>query len=216
MLSSETNDFKIFLENVGKRFNRHWIFRHINYEFKKGNAYAITGPNGSGKSTLLQVIAGALTHSEGSIHFTQNYSSIPIDKQYEQIAVCTPYLELIEELTLKEFFDFHVQFKPLLSGIDIKYIAEYIGLKDAYNKQIRYFSSGMKQRVKLAQAVFSNVSAILLDEPTNNLDTAGIDLYYQLIDNYCLERLLIICSNSDYEISFCKEKLDVLNFKKVI
>ena len=115
--------------------------------------------------------------------------------------------------TLKEFFNFHIQFKPLIPGINIKFIAEYIGLKDAYNKQIRYYSSGMKQRIKLAQAIFSNVPVILLDEPTSNLDAAGIDIYHQLINHYCTDRLLIVCSNSDDEISFCKEQLDVLSFK---
>ena len=58
---------RIILTDVGKRFNREWIFRHLNFEFTNGNAYAITGPNGSGKSTLLQVIAGAMAESEGKI-----------------------------------------------------------------------------------------------------------------------------------------------------
>ena len=58
---------KITLQNLGKRYNREWIFRHIEYEFIVGKKYAITGSNGSGKSTLLQVIAGSLMHNEGSV-----------------------------------------------------------------------------------------------------------------------------------------------------
>ena len=206
------------LQNLGKRFNRHWIFRNISTTFQLGRAYAITGANGSGKSTLLQIIAGAMQHSEGSCILVNGQSSLanaslkPED-YYRHISIAAPYLELVEELTLKEFLAFHFQFKPILAGHSIASIIEYISLTDAADKQIRYYSSGMKQRVKLAQAIFSNTPVVLLDEPTTNLDTKGIELYHQLVNDYCKDRLLIVCSNDENEISFCKERLYVGSFK---
>lgn len=203
----------ILLSDVGKRYNREWIFRHFNYEFKIGNAYAITGNNGSGKSTLLQVISGAIQHSEGTISYTLANKEIAIENHHQHLTIAAPYLELPDEMTLLEFLQFHQNFKPFLSSVTIDEMIATVGLTGARNKQIRNFSSGMKQRVKLAQAFFSDVPVVLLDEPCTNLDAEGIALYHSLITSYCSNRLLIISSNDEQEIHFCKEKLSVGDWK---
>lgn len=222
---------KISLTNAGKRFNRDWIFRNFTQEFISGIAYAITGPNGSGKSTLLQVIGGAMMMSEGAAQYTIGNSrqvgtgsesaigneaarEVHVDNAFQYISIAAPYLELIEEMTLQEFLQFHSQFKPFLPGLHIKEIIAEIGLQAATHKQIRFYSSGMKQRVKLAQAIFSNVPCILLDEPCTNLDAAGFALYHQLISKYCNNRLIIVSSNDEQEYSFCTEKISILDYKK--
>jgi ABC-type multidrug transport system ATPase subunit len=204
---------QISLTNVGKRFNREWIFRHCNYQFHQGNTYAITGSNGSGKSTLLQVIAGALTHNEGSITINNEQGTINNEELYSHIGIAAPYLELVEEMSAKEMLHFHAQFKPLVDSISINEILKIVGLENAVNKQIRYYSSGMKQRLKLAQAFFSNSPVLLLDEPTTNLDTDGIALYHQLINNYSNNKLVIVSSNDKQEYDFCKEVIAIGNFK---
>jgi ABC-type multidrug transport system ATPase subunit len=199
---------KISLLNLGKRFNREWIFRHFNYQFNSQKSYAITGPNGSGKSTLLQVIAGATTLSEGSI----NYEDVKYDDIYKCISIAAPYLELVEEMTLNEFLNFHNGLKNWLPFLTTKKIISLLQLEKAADKQIRYFSSGMKQRVKLAQAIFSKVPVILLDEPATNLDEEGIFLYKSLVNDYCKNRLLIVSSNDKQEYDFCDE---VINMKEI-
>lgn len=204
---------RIELQNLGKRFNRQWIFRKVSYSFEKGNAYAITGPNGSGKSTLLQVMAGAVEKSEGEILVSAGQQPVPPEEHYKQLSIAAPYLELIEELTLQEFLVFHHSFKPFIEGWTSKEIMACIGLEHAAGKQIRHFSSGMKQRVKLAQAVFSDVPVVMLDEPTTNLDSNGFELYLRLVNDFCTRRLLIICSNNMDEISFCRNRLNVIDFK---
>ena len=211
----------IELLNLGKRFNRHWIFRGLSYRFESGQSYAIIGPNGSGKSTLLQVIAGAVEKSEGNISFIspsdlknqQSPSNIQAENHFKQLTIAAPYLELIEEFTLVEFFTFHFSFKPLPDGQTIPQIIDYIGLQQATHQQIRNFSSGMKQRVKLAQAIFSNTPIVLLDEPTTNLDQKGIALYQQMILAFCKNRLLIVGSNDEAEIGFCNHRLAISDFK---
>ena len=122
-------------------------------------------------------------------------------------------MELIEELTLSEFLYFHQSFKPFIDGKTAKAIISYIGLEDAAHKQIRNFSSGMKQRVKLAQAIFTKTAVVMLDEPTSNLDLDGIALYNRLVSEYCAQRLLIICSNEEAEIQMCHMRLAVNEFK---
>lgn len=238
---------KITLTDAGKRFNREWIFRHVNYQFTNGHSYAIIGPNGSGKSTLLQLIAGSINPSEGKIGYdlittggqisgiTGNVSQdkpgqaiegpgenpdlknqeyrLAEDQIYPYLSIAAPYLEVIEEMTFLEFLDFHKNFKPFLPGLDTEKIIELVGLKKSSDKQIRYYSSGMKQRVKLAQAFFSNTLVLLLDEPCTNLDSDGIELYHRLIADYCNKRLVIVSSNEIQEYRFCKEQIDIREYK---
>jgi ABC-type multidrug transport system ATPase subunit len=205
---------KISLINAGKRFNREWVFKGASLEFSSSNAYAVTGPNGSGKSTFLQAIGGMLQLSEGEIQLTVDSKQLTAEDVYKHISFCAPYLDVIEEMTLVEFLDFHNQFKPFLSSFDTKKIIEEIGLSGAATKQIRYYSSGMKQRVKLAQAIFSDAAIVLLDEPCSNLDMKGIELYHSLINNYCKQRLVIVCSNDPVEYSFCNEMISIMDFKR--
>jgi ABC-type multidrug transport system ATPase subunit len=204
---------QITLNNVGKRFNREWIFRHCNYQFVSGKSYAITGANGSGKSTLLQVIAGSLTYNEGIIEIKNEQQSTINDQLYSHISIAAPYLELVEEMTAKEMLHFHAEFKPLINSVSIDEILQTVGLQNAANKQIRYYSSGMKQRLKLAQAFFSNTPILLLDEPTTNLDADGIALYHQLISNYTKGKLVIVSSNDKQEYEFCEEVVGIGEYK---
>jgi len=204
---------KISLTDTGKRFNRDWIFRHLSYEFSAGQSYAITGPNGSGKSTLLQVLSGAMQISEGNCQWSMVNGQLENENVYNHISICAPYLELVEEMTVKEFLEFHHHFKPFLSSVTTEKIISILGLENAVNKQIRYYSSGMKQRVKLGQAIFSDTPVVLLDEPCTSLDAPGMDLYNQLINDYCKKRMVIVSSNDHHEYDFCSEKLNIMDWK---
>ena len=205
---------KIILSDAGKRFNREWIFRHFNYQFLSSHAYAITGPNGSGKSTLLQFIAGALMPSEGKISYINSGGEAETE-YFRFLSIAAPYLETIEEMTANELLVFHAQFKPLISDMSVLQILERVGLRDAADKQIRYYSSGMKQRLKLAQAFFSDTQVLLLDEPTTNLDASGISMYQELIREIAEKKLLIISSNDPAEYSFCKTVLDMKTLNSI-
>jgi ABC-type multidrug transport system ATPase subunit len=116
-------------------------------------------------------------------------------------------------MTATEFLQFHSTFKPLM--LPVAEIIGIINLEKAATKQIRYYSSGMKQRIKLAQAIFSNTQIVLLDEPCTNLDKTGYALYHQLIQNYCSNKLVIVCSNDENEIDFCTERLNIMDWKYV-
>jgi len=211
---------KITLIDAGKRFNRDWIFRHFHYEFTTSHTYAITGPNGSGKSTLLQALAGSIGISEGAIAYGGDEAgpdgerrTILPDQIFQHLSIAAPYLEVIEEMTAHEFLHFHASFKPLLSGWTVKDILMRVGLGNAAGKQIRYYSSGMKQRVRLAQAIFSHVPLVLLDEPCTNLDKDGIMLYRQLIDEYGKGRLIVVSSNDPQEYDFCEKIISIMDYK---
>lgn len=207
----------IILEAAGKKFNREWIFRNLSFQFEFGKSYAITGPNGSGKSTLLQCIAGAIHLSEGSLHYqsitAESSSRLADEDFYKQVSIAAPYLELIEEMTALEFLSFHQHFKPFLPGIEITEILTAVSLHNAANKQIRYYSSGMKQRLKLAQAFYSDVPVILLDEPCSNLDRAGYELYKNLCSGPGKNRLTLVGSNDPQETEFCQQRIHLPDYQ---
>ena len=206
---------QITLTNTSKRFNREWIFRGVNFEFAAKGKYAITGSNGSGKSTLLQVIAGSLTHNEGTVTFhvepLKENNDPSSAANFQHISLAAPYLDLIEEMTATEFMAFHQSFKPL--SITIPEALQIVQLEKAANKQVRYFSSGMKQRLKLAQAFFCKSPVLLLDEPTTNLDVDGVALYHSLIKNFTQKKLVIISSNDQQEYNFCEQVIAIGDYK---
>ena len=205
----------ISLQNVGKRYNHEWIFREVNHVFKQDEHTVVLGANGSGKSTLLQVILQSTIHSEGEISCVVDGDEIEADQCFRHFSVAAPYLELIEEFTLTEMLGFHQKLKSFKSGLAVDDIIKTLYLEDAKNKAIKYYSSGMKQRVKLGLALLSDTKFVLLDEPTSNLDQTAIDWYIKLVNEHKQERVLIVCSNDQKaEFGFCTQELNVTQYKK--
>jgi ABC-type multidrug transport system ATPase subunit len=202
----------INLANVGRRFNQEWIFRNVDYAFYPGEKYAVLGPNGSGKSTLLSVLLGSLSPSEGHVGY-KTTQDIPVEHIYQSVSFAAPYLDLIEEFTLQETIEFHFKFKAFYDGMNAESVLDTLGLAKSQDKALKYFSSGMKQRTKLALACCANTPILLLDEPTSNLDKQGMAWYIQLIERFSEERMLIIGSNQESEYSFCNHFVQLTDYK---
>ncbi|MCX7637440.1 MAG: ABC transporter ATP-binding protein [Cyclobacteriaceae bacterium] len=192
-------DVQLIADNLGKRFQKEWIFRNLSIRFEKGKIYAITGPNGSGKSTLLQILCGQLPPSEGEVSLTVNQVAIESDAIYRYISFAAPYMDLIDEFTLMEQIRFHFSLKPMLRGFSPERVAEELYLTDAIHKQLGNFSSGMKQRVKLGLCFFTDCPVMLLDEPSSNLDEKALQWYRSNLMKYGADRLVIIASNNRQE-----------------
>ena len=208
----------ISLNNLGKKFNREWIFRNINYEIVAGQKLVILGGNGSGKSTLLQVISGFVSPNEGSLLFkTHDKQTIEPDHLRHYISFASPYLQLVEDFTLRELVEHAQVFKPFLASLSTTEVIDITGLAHAENKLIKQFSSGMKQRLKLGLAILSDTPLLLLDEPVSNLDKSAIDWYKQLIATYTKDRTVIVCSNAiTEEYFFCTSELNVMDYKPAL
>ncbi len=204
----------LVLNNVGKRYRYDWIFRHVDFQFESGKKYAILGPNGSGKSTLMKILSGHLTPSKGKIEFQKNGKKVIIDKVYQSLSYAAPYIDVIEEMTLVEAINFHQKFKPFLNNLNTNDLVELLDFSKSKKKEVRFFSSGMKQRLKLALAICSESELLLLDEPTTNLDQQGFDWYQELIRTYANDRLVIVASNVESDYHFCDAYLNILDFKK--
>ena len=205
---------KIVLEKVGKKFYNEWIFRNLSLELSSSASLAVLGPNGSGKSTLLQVISGGVVPTEGNIKYSDGEKQINQEEIFHHISFASPYLELIEEFTLVEIISFHFRFKKPVNNFSEKEIISMTGLEHSGKKVFKYFSSGMKQRVKLTLALLSDVKIVLLDEPCSNLDKEAIQWYRKLVDSWSKEKILVVCSNNQAEeFDFCKTTINMMDWK---
>jgi ABC-type multidrug transport system ATPase subunit len=204
----------IKLKQLSKRYKFEWVFRGLDYHFEMGKTYAVLGPNGSGKSTLLKVLSGYSTPSKGKIDFLENSKILSTDKIYPEISYAAPYIELIEEFTLTEMIDFHNRFKSFQQNLTNEQLIDILNFSKSKNKEIKYFSSGMKQRLKLVLAICSATGVLLLDEPTTNLDDEGVAWYQTLIERFTANRLVVVASNVKHDYHFCTQQLNITDYKK--
>lgn len=204
---------EIKLENVGKKFSSQWIFKGVSLSFQSSKIYSITGQNGSGKSTFLSLLSAYNSVSEGIILYLLDNKKVQNDTIATYISIVAPYIELVEEFTLSEIIDFHFQFNTFIINQNKESLIDFIQLTTSKNKIVGQFSSGMKQRLKLGLALFSNKPIVLLDEPTVNLDLQGIEWYKNQIVPFFNDRLIIISSNQAYEYDFADVIIDINNYK---
>lgn len=206
---------KIILENISKRFNTEFIFKNVNLEFEISKSYAIVGGNGTGKSTLMGIVSGYSSPSKGKVIYNDSQNKIiDVDEIFKYISFTAPYIDLVEEFTLRELFKFYFQLSKLQQGESFENFVQYLYLESAVDKQIKNFSSGMKQRLKLGLSFFTEKPILLLDEPTTNLDEKGIAWYLEALTQRSKNKLLIISSNIAQEYSFVNHIISTSAFEK--
>lgn len=209
-----TDQLTLEVNQLAKRYNREWIFRNLNHTFQSGKTYAITGPNGSGKSTLMQVLWGQLPQSSGTISYSLSGKIIPVEEIFSQVAVAAPYMDLIEELTLSEHLAFHFKLRKPRPGYTIDSVIEKLYMTESRDKQIANFSSGMKQRVKLGLAFFTDAKLIFLDEPGTNLDEQAFAWYTENLRDPALNNAIVfIASNQKNEYPADAEIISLARYK---
>lgn len=204
----------IVLKNIGKRYQKEWIFQNIDMSFQQNDKVAILGGNGSGKSTLLQIISGYLTPSEGSVSWTNRREQIGVAEVFRSVSLATPYMALYDEFTLEENYHFFTSFKALRNVTTASEFAHEIELTKALKKPLKEFSSGMRQRVKLGLAIMADSDFLLLDEPSSHLDANAIEWYNKLVLKYGSDRIVFVASNKEEsEIPFCNKRIEIADFK---
>lgn len=204
----------VTLDNVGKKFGREWIFSDVRLEIPSGSRLAILGGNGSGKSTLLQVIAGYVTPNKGSVLYSSGQHPVNTDQYHDMVSFASPYLQLIEEYTGLEMARHASKFKPFAGSSQAEEVLKIAELSHAQHKFIKHYSSGMKQRLKLALAILADTPLLLLDEPLSNLDRQGYEWYGKMISTWTTGRSIIVCSNTvPEEYAFCISSVQMGDYK---
>lgn len=204
---------RVKLNKVGKRFNKEWIFRNLSLDIPSQSSLSITGANGSGKSTLIKLISTYMEPTSGNIQYFENKKSYPIESIPQSIGLAAPYVDLIEEFSLREHVEFHFKFRYTPFSLD-EFIAR-TNFQFSIDKKVKDFSSGMKQRLKLALAIYGQNKLLILDEPTSNLDQEGIEWYRDQILQKIGTCTIIVASNQRHEYDFIPKTINLSNKHKM-
>jgi ABC-type multidrug transport system ATPase subunit len=201
----------IHANQVSKKYQKQQIFQNFSATFEQGKKYAVLGNNGSGKSTLLKILSKHTSPDEGEVKYINHKKILIPAFLYMRMSYVAPYMSLFKEFTVSEMLQWVSQSKKLSHSI--KEILEITYLHSVKNKYIKYLSSGMYQRLKLATGIFTNSDVLFLDEPCTNLDQKSISLYQEWIQNYTSQKIVIIASNQAYEYQMCDTAFDIEQYK---
>jgi heme exporter protein A len=192
---------KITINKLAKIYNSKKVFSSISWQPEPGKCNLVTGPNGSGKSTLLRLICGLEKPSAGSIKITFNNDELSVSEIRKVTGLVTPDLALYRHLTARE----NMLFFAKLGGSfptekELCEILVKVGLAGSIDYPLAVFSTGMKQRLKLAYAIFHEPALLLLDEPNTNLDDEGKIVVNSIISEYKSKSMVIIATNDQEEV----------------
>ena len=209
-------NYSLILQNLTKSFGRRLIFKNINAEFNTGSIYGLTGSNGSGKSTLAMIIANILSPTSGKVIHKIENRELSSEKLHNHLGFVSPYLMLYDEFSAEENLIHFMKIRGLKINNDrIKNLLDEFSLYDRRNDLIKAYSSGMKQRVKFIFSLIHSPELMILDEPTSNLDTAGKDKVYEIIEKESKNKLIIIASNEENDLALCKKNIFMEEYKEV-
>ena len=189
--------------NVKKFFNNRKVIDDISLNVFSPFCLGIIGKNGVGKSTLIKIIAGILEPTFGKVEYRLESEKIELSQLLPRIGFVAPYLNLYDEFTALENVLIYDEIRGLKKKeADYNEILKKVDLFERRKDLLKIFSSGMKQRLKIAVALSNNPNLLLLDEPSQNLDESGIQMIHDIVDEYKKKSIVIICSNdkNDYHL----------------
>ena len=196
-------EMHIVVENVGKRFGDRWLFEHINAGILPGQCLGITGHNGSGKSTLLKIVAGLIRPTQGRVRFFSNDSGreINLKEGLTGIGLVAPDMSMYTALTGVENILFWTKVRGIAySPGEAADFCLQLGLdRIAAGQQVQTYSTGMRQRLKLAVLVAINPAIWLLDEPSTNLDNNGKALVGELVASAVRRKAVVLLATNEPE-----------------
>ena len=196
---------------VGQRFGSLLLFRRLSFTLNAGHTLAITGSNGSGKSTLLRILAGVLRPKAGAVTLQEGGKTIPTEERPLRTGLVAPYLGVYEQLSAYENLAFLAETRRLPDAASrIPAALERVQLASRAHDLVGTYSSGMKQRVKYAAAILAEPPLLLLDEPSANLDAAGMEMVRDVMDaQQTSGRLLIVATNLPDEAALCERQMRI-------
>ena len=203
----------IDLNNISKRYTRHWIIRNLSLQLVSNEPYALLGANGSGKSTLLKIISGFLSPSKGKVNYKIDNDVIKRSDIYKHVSFAAPYVSPLKDLTIEQMLEFILQFKKLRNQISPDGFYHMLQLSIGMDSRLSELSSGQQQRVNLALAVLADTDILLLDEPGSYLDENSKKWFQNLLSEHLSDRLTIIASNDRSDLVHTVHLLNIEDYK---
>ncbi|EKF34886.1 ABC transporter ATP-binding protein [Bacillus xiamenensis] len=162
------------VEKVDKRIGRHMILQDISFEIGQGEIVGLLGPNGSGKTTLIKLIVGLMKKNNGRIMINGYSQDDEFVKSLSSVGAIIENPEFYTYLTGLENLELYAAMHDEVSDERIHEVVKRVRLEHAIHQKVKTYSLGMKQRLGIAQAILHQPHLLILDEPTNGLDPAGM------------------------------------------
>ncbi|MEE1108329.1 ABC transporter ATP-binding protein [Macrococcoides canis] len=170
----EHQQYSLEVSNLHKKIGKREIIKDLNFTVNQGEVFGFLGPNGAGKTTTIRMIVGLTTPTEGDIKV---FGKSVVHNRSEVMKDIGAIVENPELYPFLSGYENLMQFARMQKGItksDIDRVVKLVGLETRIKDKVKKYSLGMRQRLGLAQALLHKPKLLILDEPTNGLDPAGI------------------------------------------
>lgn len=184
------------------------VLRDLSLEVIPGDPVAIVGPNGAGKSTFVRILAGVLTPTAGTVSLEIDGVEVSDEAHAHTVGLVTPDLQLYPPLTARETLDFLARVRGI-SREGIATVLDRVGLADRADDLVQTYSTGMRQRLRIATALLHDPPVLLLDEPGATLDPAGRELVARLVADST--RAVVVATNDPEEVALCARSVSVVS-----
>lgn len=171
------------IEHVNKYFGKRQILHDVCLETNTGEVFGFLGPNGAGKTTLIKLISGLLTLDEGEISVCGHNINKDFEAAMTNVGGIVENPELYKYMTGLQNLKQYANMRKGVTNERIHEVVELVGLTNRINDKVGKYSLGMRQRLGLAQALLHKPKVLILDEPTNGLDPAGIKQLRDILKN---------------------------------
>ena len=209
------------VSNIVKKYKNHFALNNLNMTVKRGDIYGFVGENGSGKTTIIRIITGLVFADSGSFKlFGNNNNDNSILEARRKVGAIVESPSIYKNMSAKENLLTQATILGIKNDAKIKEILEYVGLGELYDdpKNAGNFSLGMRQRLGIAMALLGNPEFIMLDEPMNGLDPAGIVDVRNLILKLNKEKNItfLISSHILSELSLIATRYGIISKGRII
>lgn len=201
---------RVVARDLGVRLGGRVVLVDLSFDWRGPGIVAVTGPNGAGKTTLLKVLAGLLRPGRGEVRWEKGARSLAAREARFGVGFAGPEIGLYEDLSALENLSFFARARgQAWNDAEGRSWLERLGLEGRGEERIGAYSSGMKQRMKLAFALAGRPHLVLLDEPGSNLDADGRALTAALVAETAQEALVVVATNDEVEAHWGSVRLDL-------
>lgn len=187
------------IQNVTKTIRKKTVLDNITLEADSASVIGFKGINGSGKTMLMRIISGLIRPTSGEVYINDKLLHRDISFP-PSIGVLIENPAFIDGYSGRENLRLLAGIKDIATDSDIDNILSLVELSDAADKKYRKYSLGMKQRLGIAGAVMEKPDIVILDEPTNSLDSDGVEMVKKLVRHEKERGALVILACHEYEI----------------
>ena len=206
------------IQNLTKTFGKKVAVDNVSFDVYPGEVFGFLGPNGAGKTTIIKSVMGFIQPDKGTIVINGHNAKKEYEKAMSSIGGIVENPEMYSNLSAYLNLKMYAKLHDNISKERIDEVLELVGLKERAKEPVKKYSLGMKQRIGLAQALLHKPRMLILDEPTNGLDPAGIHQLRDILKKYAHEdgAAVMVSSHLLSEMQMMCDRIGIINHGKLI